>query len=71
MKIAKVKPIHKTGAKDELNNYTPISVLPQFSKILEKLFDNRLGTFISKNNILSDCQFVSELADLLAWQLLI
>ena len=57
MKIAKVIPIYKTGAKGEFNNYRPISLLPQFSKILEKLFDDRLEQFISKNNILTDCQF--------------
>ena len=57
MKIAKVIPIYKTGAKDEFSNYRPISLLPQFSKILENLFDDRLEQFISKNNILTDCQF--------------
>ena len=57
MKIAKIIPIYKTGAKDEFNNYRPISLLPQFSKILEKLFDDRLEQFICKNNILTDCQF--------------
>ena len=57
MKIAKIIPIHKTEAKVEFNNYRPISLLPQFSKILEKLFDDRLEQFICKNNILTDCQF--------------
>ena len=57
MKIAKIIPIYKTGAKDEFNNYRPISLLPQFSKILEKLFDDRLQQFICRNNNLTDCQF--------------
>ena len=35
MKIAKEIPIHKTEEKDEFNNYRPISLLPQFSKIQE------------------------------------
>ena len=56
-KIAKVIPIHKTGAKDEFNNHRPISLLLQFSNILEKLLDGRLEKFICKNNILSNCQF--------------
>ena len=56
-KIAKVIPIYKTGAKYEFNNYRPISLLPQFSKILEKLFDDRYTKFVRKNNILPDCQF--------------
>ena len=57
MKIAKVIPIYRTGAKDEFNNYITISLLPQFSKILEKLFDDRLEQFICKNNILTYSQF--------------
>ena len=57
MKITKVSSVHKNGAKNELNNYTPISLLPQFSKILEKLYDLRMGKFINKHIILHDCQF--------------
>uniref|UniRef100_A0A3B5QVU5 Reverse transcriptase domain-containing protein n=1 Tax=Xiphophorus maculatus TaxID=8083 RepID=A0A3B5QVU5_XIPMA len=57
MKIAKVIPIYKNGEKCMFSNYRPISLLPQFSKILEKLFVNRLDTFIDKNNILSSSQY--------------
>ena len=35
-KIARIAPIHKNGAKDETNNYRPISILTCFSKIIEK-----------------------------------
>ena len=56
MKIAKVIPVHKNDAKNEFSNYRPISLLPQFSKILEKLFDLRMEKFINKHNILLDCQ---------------
>ena len=31
--------------------------MPQFSKILEKLFDNRLEKFMEQNKILSDSQY--------------
>ena len=39
MKISRI-PIFKAGDKNSLNNSRPISILPQFSKVLEKLFEN-------------------------------
>jgi len=42
---------------DKFPNYRPISLLPQFSKILEKLFSNRLDKFLDKHEILSDNQY--------------
>ena len=42
MKIAKIIPIFKNGQKTEFTNYRSISILSQFSKILEKLFNRRL-----------------------------
>ena len=56
-KIGKVIPIYKSGEKNKFSNYRPISVLPTFSKILEKLFNNRLLNFIDKHNILYPGQF--------------
>lgn len=35
-KQAKIVPLFKSGNKDELDNYRPISILPILSKILEK-----------------------------------
>ena len=52
MKVAKVIRVCKT-----FNNYLHISLLLQFSKILEKLFDNRLEKFMEQNKILSDSQY--------------
>ena len=57
MKIAKIIPIFKSGEKSSFNNYRPISLLPQFSKILEKLFTARLDSFLVKNKILYRSQF--------------
>jgi hypothetical protein len=56
LKIAIVKPLHKKGNTGEFQNYRPISLLPVFSKIVEKLMYNRLMLFITKNNILNDTQ---------------
>ena len=57
MKLAKIIPVFKSGSKAEFNNYRPISLLSQFSKILEKLYNKRLEQFIDKNNVLSNSQY--------------
>jgi hypothetical protein len=55
--IAKVCPIFKNGDKCQFTNYRPISVLPSFSKIFEKVVCNRLIAFFESKNILVDNQF--------------
>ena len=45
-------PVYKSGDAMSLNNYRPVSILPFFSKILEKLVYNRLLSFINKHSIL-------------------
>ena len=45
LKLAKVSPIYKKGHEDLFVNYRPVSVLPVFSKILERLFYKRLLSF--------------------------
>ena len=57
MKTAKVIPLFKTGDKHEFTNYRPVSLLSQFSKVLEKLYVQRLNSFIEKNNLLSESQY--------------
>ena len=57
LKIARVVPLFKAGDKSIFSNYRPISVLPSFSKILEKLLYNGLIDYLSKYKILSDNQF--------------
>ncbi|MBM3206904.1 MAG: reverse transcriptase family protein, partial [Candidatus Staskawiczbacteria bacterium] len=57
LKIAKVIPLYKGGEDYLLTNYRPISILPQISKILEKLFFKRLESFVAKNNLITDSQF--------------
>ena len=57
MKIARVIPILKTGDAQEFSNYRPVSILPQFSKILEKIFHNRLMSFLNDKQILYNGQF--------------
>ena len=47
MKIARIIPLFKSGDKQHFSNYRPISLLPQFSKILAKIFNNRLMNFLN------------------------
>ena len=39
LKIALVTPVFKANERDQFKNYRPISILPCFSKILEKLMN--------------------------------
>lgn len=57
LKLAKVIPVHKSGSKEDINNYRPISILPVFSKIMEKAISTRLVNFLENNNLLSNSQF--------------
>ncbi len=57
LKIAKVIPIYKNGDLSLVSNYRPISILPCFSKILERLVANRMYNFVEKYNILSPTQY--------------
>ena len=57
MKIAKVVPLFKCREKNVFTNYRPISLLPQFSKIQEKLYNNRMDEFLKKYEILSPSQY--------------
>ena len=45
------------GNISDFSNYRPISLLSQFSKILETLFNLRLEQFLISNEILSNCQY--------------
>ena len=57
MKLAKVIPIYKSKDKQMLNNYRPISLLPIFSKIIEKVIYQRLFNFLNTNNALFSSQY--------------
>jgi hypothetical protein len=56
-KYAIIKPILKNCNKDEPSNYRSISLLPAFSKILERVMCNRLYEDIDNNNILDNSQY--------------
>ena len=56
LKVAKVTPIFKSGNKEELSNYRPISILPICSKILEKIVHKQLYKYVTDNDLMYDGQ---------------
>jgi len=56
-KLAKVVPIFKKEDPLLCKNYRPISLLPIFSKIFEKLIYSRMYEYLDKNHLLYDKQF--------------
>ena len=56
LKLAKVLPIYKSEEEHFTQNYRPISVLPYFSKIYERVIYNHLMQYINSNDILYDKQ---------------
>jgi hypothetical protein len=57
LKVAKVLPLYKNDNKTLLQNYRPVSVLPVFSKIFERIMYKRLLSFINKHKLLYKYQF--------------
>ena len=57
LKIAKVIALFKAGSTEEVNNYRPISLLPIFDKIIEKLMHKQLYAFLEVHDILFKNQF--------------
>eukprot|EP00732_Lithocolla_globosa_P002355 Lithocolla_globosa_v1_NODE_1526_length_2513_cov_5.229361.p1 type:complete len:461 gc:universal NODE_1526_length_2513_cov_5.229361:2154-772(-) len=57
MKSARVTPLYKTDNPTDPANYRPISVLPTFSKIFERLYHTRLAHFFESNNLLYKRQY--------------
>ena len=57
LKVAKVISLFKQGDSEITSNYRPISLLPIFSKLYEKVMHKRLYAFITSNNIIHPLQF--------------
>src|ERR1043165_10297120 len=52
IKIAKVIPLYKSGERNKISNFRPISILPYFSKFFEKIM-----YYFLKMNVLSPNQY--------------
>ena len=55
-KKSNVIPVHKKNDKRLVNNYRPISLLPVFGKIFEKIIFNKIYNYLSKDNLLNPNQ---------------
>ena len=51
-KIADVIPIHKGGPYDDPNNYSPVSILPVLSKIIERHVAKSLLAHLQEKNLI-------------------
>ena len=56
-KVGKITPIHKSGSKKDVKNYRPISSLPFFSKVFERIIHDRLFKFLQKFNLIFAHQY--------------
>ena len=52
-KIAKIIRLYKKGDASDINNYRPISLLSNISKILEKIMYCRVISFLNRHNFFS------------------
>ena len=52
MKLARAIPIYKAKDRDKFNNYRPISLLSNISKVLEKVVHKRLYSSLVTHDIL-------------------
>ena len=57
MKAAQVTPVVKSVSTLPMTNYQPISVLPCFSKTLERIIYNKLYKYLTENKLLYCKQF--------------
>ena len=69
-KKSNIIPVHKKSHKQVVDNYRPVSLLPIFSKILEKLIFNSLFEFLHEKNLLHENQSGFRPSDSCEYQLI-
>ena len=57
LKTGRISPIYKKDNEELLENYRPVSTLPIFGKIFEKIIFTRMYSFISSQNLLYENQY--------------
>ena len=69
-KMANVQPVHKKDSRQIKSNYRPISLLPIFSKIYEKIIFDAMYNFFVSNDLISKHQSGFRPGDSTIYQLL-
>ena len=57
LKLARVLPLHKKGENTKFDNYRPISLLPTFSKIYERVIHSQLKDYFTSNKLFNISQY--------------
>lgn len=57
LKMAIVVPVHKKGDINDVNNFRPISLLPIFSKVFEKVLMKQVACYFEANGLFSEHQY--------------
>ena len=69
-KKSNIVPVYKTGDKQIIDNYRPISLLPICGKILEKILSNSIYEFLEESDLLLEHQSGFRPSDSCEYQLL-
>ena len=57
LNVGKVVPAYKSGDRDNLNNYRPISVLSTVARVFEKILYGQVYVYFTVNELLENQQF--------------
>ena len=57
MKLANITPVHKKGNHSAKDNYLPVSILPNLSKVFQKCISNQIAQFFHKILSKHQCGF--------------
>ena len=57
LKVGKITPIFKKGNQEEFGNYRPVSTLPIFGKLFEKVIYSRIYSYAQSQGIINKNQF--------------